>query len=107
MDPPTSSLSGRASALNLILRQLGALLMYASGQSRRFACAGRMSVLTPNGDRNSDLRARGLSANRDILSDYREYVVRRQRTPNTLERKLAHGLDRYGIFYCRENTRTD
>jgi hypothetical protein len=44
-------------------------------------------------------------------SDFRqcggEHVVRRQRTPNTLERKLAHGLDRYGIFYCRENARTD
>ena len=36
-----------------------------------------------------------------------ENIVRRQRTPNPLECELTHRLNRYGIFNCHENARTD
>jgi hypothetical protein len=36
-----------------------------------------------------------------------EHVIRCQRTPNTLERKLTHRLDRDRVFDRREDARTD
>jgi hypothetical protein len=36
-----------------------------------------------------------------------ENIVRRQRTPKPLECELTHRLNRYGIFNCHENARTD
>jgi hypothetical protein len=36
-----------------------------------------------------------------------QHILRRQRTPDTLERKLSHRFDRYGILDCHKYARTN
>jgi hypothetical protein len=46
-------------------------------------------------------------ANRDILSDCREYVVRCQGASDPLQPELSHWLDLYRILDLRQHSRTD
>jgi hypothetical protein len=48
-----------------------------------------------------------LSANRDILSNCREYVVGRQRTPYPLQLELTDWFDRHGVLDRYQDTRTN
>jgi hypothetical protein len=86
-----------------------------TGHERHFSDDRRRSVDHPNADMksrtvidrnvpNSDI---DLHPRTSICGFGRDYIVRRQGTPDALERELANRLYGHGILDCHQHTRTD